>query len=81
MVFKEIQLGKQGITDNFIVGLKNQFKNCQTIKISVLRSCCRDKDELKKITQEILGNLGKNYTARTIGYTIALKKWRKRVKT
>ena len=79
-MFREIQLGKNGVTDNFIKNVKTQFKNCQTIKISVLKSFCRDKEQLEKITEEILDKLGKNFTARTIGYTIALKKWRKNVR-
>ena len=74
---REIQLGKNGLTDNFIESLKNQFKNCNNVKISVLRSFCRDKKELEKVKEEILDKLGKNYTARAIGYTIALKKWRR----
>ncbi len=77
MALKTIQLGKAGVTDNFIENLKNQFKNASNVKISVLSSCCRDKTELKKITEDILERLGKNYSARTIGYTIALKKLRK----
>ena len=77
MAFREIQLGKKGITDNFIEGLRNHFKTCQTIKVSVLKSCCRDQEELKKIKQEILDKLGKNFTARRIGYTISFKKWRR----
>lgn len=73
---REIQLGKNGVTENFISSLKTQFNNCNNIKISVLRSFCRDKEELKKVKDKILEKLGDNYTARTIGYTIALKKWR-----
>ena len=76
-MIREMQLGKNGVAENFIESLKNQFKNVQNLKISVLRSCCRDKEELKKIVDKILQKLGKNYTAKTIGYTIALKKWRK----
>jgi len=74
---RQIQLGKNGITDNFIDNLKKQFANSKDIKISILRSYCRDKKELKKIVNEILEKMGKNFTAKTIGYTIALKKWRK----
>lgn len=74
---RQIQLGKNGITDNFILNLRSQFENTRGIKISVLRSFCRDKEHLKKIEEEILEKMGKNYTAKTIGYTIALKKWRK----
>jgi RNA-binding protein YhbY len=74
---REMQLGKNGLTESFIENLKSNFKNCSSVRISVLRSCCRDKKELEEIKNRILEALGKNYTARTIGYTIALKKWRK----
>jgi len=76
----KIQLGKSGLTDNFIITLKNHFKKHDNVKISVLKSYCRDKDELKKISKDILNKLGENYTAKTIGYTIAIKKWRKPVR-
>jgi RNA-binding protein YhbY len=72
-----IQLGKQGISDNFFQTLQSHFKDRTTVKIVVLKSACRDKSELKEIVEKILDGLGKNYTARVIGYTIALKKWRK----
>jgi len=74
---REIQLGKNGVTVNFIESLKHQFNNCNNVKISVLRACCRNQEELKKITEDILNHLGKNYTARVIGYTINLKRWRR----
>ncbi len=76
-MIRQIQLGKNGITDNFIESLRTQFKTCRDVKVSVLASATRDKKELKKIEGEILDKLGKNFTAKTIGYTIALKKWRK----
>jgi RNA-binding protein YhbY len=74
---REIQLGKNGITDNFIESLQRQFTNCSNVKISVLPSLCRDKKELKKIEQEILDKLGKKFTSNTIGYKINIKKWRR----
>jgi len=76
-IIREIQLGKNGLTEGFTESLKNHFNKTQNIKISVLRSCCRDKKELEEIKNKILESLGKNYTARIIGYTIALKKWRR----
>lgn len=76
-----IQLGKQGVTDNFISSLKNQFKSKDNIKISVLKSARGEgkegKAEVKKYSEEILEKLGKNYTAKTLGFVIILKKWRK----
>jgi RNA-binding protein YhbY len=77
MVVRNIQLGKNGITDNFIENLKNQFKDSTSVRVSVLSSFCRDKEKLKQHVEEILEKLGKNFTAKTIGYTIVLKKWRK----
>ncbi len=76
----ELQIGKNKITDNFIASLKNAFKKNNNVKISVLKSCCRNKSELKEMSEEILKKLGKNYTAKIIGYTIAIKKWRKLVR-
>ena len=75
-----IQLGKSGITDNFILTLKNHFKKHNNVKVSVLRSCCRDKEELKIMSNEILEKIGNNYTSKTIGFKIAIKKWRKPVR-
>ncbi len=75
-----VQIGKNGITDNFLETLKNYFKNHQNVKISILKSATRDREELKKISEKILENMGKNFTARTIGFTIVVKKWRKNVR-
>ena len=75
-----MQIGKNGITENFLETLKNYFKNHQNVKISILKSATRDREELKKISEKILENMGKNFTARTIGFTIVVKKWRKNVR-
>ena len=75
-----IQLGKEGVTENFIQGLKNHFKNYENIKISILKSATRDKKEIKEISNNLLEELGKNYSSKTIGFTIILKKWRKKVR-
>jgi len=77
---RQIQLGKQGVTDNFINTLKNQFNNCKNVKISVLGSARENKKDVKKYSEEILEKLGKNYTARVIGFTIVIKKWRREVR-
>jgi len=74
---RQIQLGKNGVTENFICSLKHHFDKCKNIKISVLKSCCRDKEELKKISEEILEKLGNHYTSKIIGFTLVVKKWRR----
>lgn len=79
-IVREIQIGKNGVTDNFISSLRNQFKDCKNVRISVLRSARESKDDVRKIADEILEKLGKNYTAKVIGFKIVLKKWRKDVR-
>jgi RNA-binding protein YhbY len=71
------QIGKQGITDNFILSLKNLFKKHWNVKISVLKNATRDRKEIEKFSDEILEKLGKKYTSKIIGFTIVVKKWRK----
>jgi RNA-binding protein YhbY len=80
MTYIEIQLGKNGITDNFIQTLKNHFQKHENVRISVLKSAGHSKEKVKKYSDEILEKLGKNYTSRVIGFTIVFKKWRKPVR-
>ena len=76
-----MHLGKNGVTTNFIETLKSHFKNHKNMRISVLKSATRNREELKKMSEKILDKLGKNFTARIIGYTIVVKKWRKIIRT
>ena len=75
-----VQIGKQGITDNFIETLKNHFKKSENIKISVLKNATRNRNDMKNLSNNILDKLGKKYTSRIIGFTIVVKKWRKAVR-
>jgi len=82
----EIQLGKNGITENFIETLNKYFKNHGNVRISVLKSAFPEniekgkKNIVKKYSDEILERLGNKYTSRVIGFTIVVKKWRKEVR-
>ncbi|GBE19915.1 MAG TPA: hypothetical protein ENG87_00330 [Candidatus Pacearchaeota archaeon] len=75
-----IQLGKNGITENFIKTLQDHFKNHGSVRISVLKSAGHDKSKVKEYTNEIIDKLGKRYTAKAIGFVIVIKKWRKNVR-
>jgi len=68
------QLGKNGVTENFIETLRTYFKKHNSVRISVLKSGTRDREELKKISEEIPKKLGGNFASRTIGFTIIVKK-------
>jgi RNA-binding protein YhbY len=76
----QVQLGKQGITENFISTLKNHFKNHEIVKVSILKNAGHDKDKVKDYTEKILGALGKKFTAKTIGFTIIIRKWKKKMR-
>jgi RNA-binding protein YhbY len=75
-MISRIQLGKNGITENFISTLKSHFEKHRDVRIQVLKSAREDKESMKKYEKEILEKLGKNYTARTIGFVIKVKRWR-----
>lgn len=77
------QLGKHGLTDSFINMLEKTFKNHELVKIVVLKSACRDRKELIKIAEQICSKLktklNKNLTAKRIGFTLYVRKWRKSI--
>jgi len=67
------QIGKNGLTDGVIESLSLALKHHKQVRISVLKSACRDRDELKKIALKLREKLPvKNH--RIIGYTIILIK-------
>jgi len=76
----QVHLGKNGITENFISTLESHFKKHENVKISVLKGANPNKEQVKKYSEEILKALGERYTARVIGFTIFLKRWRRKIK-
>ena len=75
-----VQLGKNGVTDNFIGTLKNHFKKYGNVKVSVLKGAGHEKAKVKSYSDQILNGLGNHYTSRIVGFTIFVKKWRKPVR-
>jgi len=75
----EIQLGKRGITPDFLDGLKKRFgkSEIKNIKIKVLSSARESKEDVKKYAEEIINYLGKKFDYRVIGFSIFVKKLRK----
>jgi RNA-binding protein YhbY len=57
--------------------LKTYFDKVRTVKVSVLPAARESKEDVKRYAKELLDNLGVYYTAKIIGFTIVLKKWRK----
>lgn len=72
----KFQIGKSGINQGILDSLKLTFKNHKKVRISVLKSACRDKEELKKMYEELREKLSEQtesrFEGKIIGYTIVL---------
>ena len=75
----QLQLGKKGLTPEFIKDIERRLEKHRNavVKISVLKSARENKGDVKKYAEELLAGLGQSYTAKTMGFTITLRKWRK----
>lgn len=62
------QVGKNGVTDNFIEQIDAVFEKRELIKVSVLQNCLEDKDD---IAEEISRNTESNIVS-IIGNTIII---------
>jgi len=74
---KKMQIGKNGLTEEFINQVKGIFKAEKMVKISILRSACRDKSEAKKIADLLIEALGKKYDYKIVGYVLTVSQFRK----
>jgi len=74
---KKLQIGKNGPTPEFVEQVKKVFENAELVRISILKSACRDKTQAKEIGEELVEALGKNFTFKLIGYVLVVRKWRK----
>jgi len=81
MTMVNFQIGKNGITPNFISNLEKTFKKSGLVKVSVLKSASHEREEIKNIANDLCSELkkleGKEFTAKVLGFTIYIKKWRK----
>jgi len=75
---KRFQIGKKGLTEEFVEQMRSVFKNERAVKISILKSACRDKKEADRIGGELVEKLGKNFIYKLIGYVLVVKKMRKK---
>lgn len=71
-----VQLGKQGVTENFIGMLEGHFQNHKVVRISVLKNARKDKKDVKAHADEIVKRLGERFTYKIIGFTIIVRKWK-----
>ncbi len=73
----DMQIGKNGLTENLLNNLKNVFRKYENVKISVLKNAGHDREKVREMAEKIRTELGEKFTYRIVGFTIFLKKWRK----
>ena len=74
---RKFQLGKKGLTPEFIEQVSTAFKQQEVMRIHMLKSARQDKKEAEQIAEQLIDTLGKNFTYRLIGYVLVIRKWRK----
>ena len=74
---KRLQIGKSGLTSAFVEQVKSIFEGETLVKISILKSACRDKKAAEKIGDELVAALGKKYDYKLVGYVLTVVKYRK----
>ncbi len=77
MALVNFQLGKAGLTEGFIESLRLAFTKNKVAKISFLPSSTRDKEEMKKIAEEICAKLDDEkhkYIFKLIGFTLTVRR-------
>lgn len=71
---KELQIGKNGLTDGLVEHARKLVDVEKLIKISILKTATRDKEEAKKMADNLVEKLGKQYTYTMLGYVITLRR-------
>lgn len=77
---KKLQIGKNGLTIEFIEQVKTLFKKDKIIKISILKSACRDKKQAKELADKLIQELGPKYDYKLVGYVLTILKFRKNLR-
>jgi len=72
----KFQIGKNKITDGLINSINLALKTHKQARISVLKSAAREREEIKKMAEELCQKLSVKCTNRIIGFTIILRKIR-----
>ena len=78
-----VQIGKSGITENFIDNLKKASVQHSQIRISVLQSFSRNKTKIKETAEEICKRMETErfrFKAKVLGFTILILRFKNRKK-
>ncbi len=70
----KFQIGKQGVTEGIIEALNNAMKAHRQVRVSVLKSATRNREELNQIAETLKQKIKYKTSCRIIGYTIIIIK-------
>ena len=74
---RQLQMGKAGLSPEFVEQVRSVFDTDKLVKISILRSCCRDKSDARRIGEELVERLGPKFGFKLVGYVLTVVKFRK----
>ncbi|MFH0711792.1 MAG: hypothetical protein V1889_01670 [archaeon] len=74
---KRLQLGKAGLSGAFVEQVRSVFEGEKILKISILKSACRNKKDAEEIGRKLVGMLGKKFDYKLVGYVLTVIKFRK----
>jgi len=74
---RQLQMGKAGLSEAFVEQVRGIFENETLIKISILKSACRDKEDAKKIGEDLVEMLGSKFGFKLVGYVLTVIRFRK----
>lgn len=73
---KKLQLGKKGLTPEFMAQVKSFFETERMIKVDILKSACRNRDEAREIGKKIVEELGPKFGFKLLGYVLTIIQFR-----
>jgi len=74
---RQLQMGKAGLSEAFVEQVRGVFESETMVKISILKSACRDKKDAKKIGEDLVDALGVKYGFKLVGYVLTVIVFRK----
>ena len=70
----KFQIGRNGITEGVIISLNTTLKTHNQIRISILKSSGRNKENIQQMAEEIISKINYKCYYRILGFTIILKR-------
>lgn len=74
---KKLQIGKNGLSEAFVEQVQKIFEKEKVVKISILKSACRNKKDAEKMARDLVSALGGKFDYKLVGYVVTVIKFRK----